>query len=81
MKSSYHDVMADTQIHQFPLRLPADVFATLRAEASATSESVNGLLLRIINEHLQDHREDLIESIGRAAQTRYAVALKKLENL
>lgn len=65
----------------FALRLPTDLYQTLRAEAFARNTSVNAIITSLVAEHLKANRAELIDLIGQAANERYAVALDKLADL
>jgi hypothetical protein len=66
---------------QYPLRLPADTYETLRAEAQATDTSINALICALIEAHQRTNRAELIAKIGQAANERYNIVLAKLADL
>jgi hypothetical protein len=65
----------------FALRLPADLYETLRAESFASGKSINTLVTELVDTHVRDNRRQLIDLIGRAANERYAIVLDKLADL
>jgi hypothetical protein len=66
---------------QYPLRLPTDTYAVLKAEAEATGRSINALLVELVETHLDTDRAAVMAVITEAAKERYAGALEKLAGL
>lgn len=65
----------------YPLRLPTDLYNTLRAEAFARGVSVNALICGLLTEHVASTRHELHAIIAKAANERYAHVLDRLAEL
>jgi hypothetical protein len=68
-------------IKQLPVRMPEDVYNTLKGAAFYTNRSMNEIVVAALIEHLETLRRDGLEAIVKRAQDEYRVVLDRLAEL